>query len=240
MQGQYLLFGAIAIAGLVTHACTQLPTKSTSSSAGGASATSSSGGASSTTTSVGGPGATSSVSSSSHSTSSTGAGGAGGGMACVNDSDCGGSNDCRVAGAVGCDPSGACVPRTCVSIASGRPHPQGLAVGASDVYWTEIPMGTSGSLQKCPKAGCNPNPSTLTSSADAILHAVALDPSESNVFWMDGTGVYSCPVGGCSNNLTTISNHFGQELVVDATSVYWTLPMDGTVRRCPVVSAQPS
>jgi hypothetical protein len=121
---------------------------------------------------------------------------------------------------------GSCVAGLCqpVTLAAAT-APQGVAVDATNVYWTN---STTGQVELCAKSGCNAMPTTLISNA-SDLYPQSIVVAAGNVYYLvynfsNPGAVFECASGGCSNQPTAIaSNQVGPTAIAsDANNLYWT------------------
>lgn len=120
-------------------------------------------------------------------------------------------------------------------IVSGLQSPRGIAVDATNVYFTTL---GGGQIVKCPLSGCTtPLPTLATGQTQP--YALAIDAT--NVYWVNrmpaGNGtVMKCAIAGCGGNPTQLAS--GQstpfDIAVDANFVYWSNFGDGTIRKVPI------
>ena len=107
---------------------------------------------------------------------------------------------------------------------SGRVAPNGIAVDAQNVYWTNQ---VGGQIMRCAIRGCDGQP-TMLASGQSYPSAIAVDGT--SIYWANGglTGkdgqIMKCARDGCNGAPTVLAS--GQPspygIAVDATSVYWT------------------
>jgi hypothetical protein len=115
-----------------------------------------------------------------------------------------------------------------IVIASGQTGPTGIAVDASNVYWTT----GDGNVMTCAIGGCPGSPTPVATGQDSPV-GVASDGVEA--YWATGNGsVMACAVAGCNGNPTTFASGQNAPLAVavDATNIYWVNNGDGTVMKC--------
>jgi hypothetical protein len=136
--------------------------------------------------------------------------------------------------------------------ASGQNTPMGLAVDATNVYWTNEGDGT---VMKKPLAGGN---ATMVASGQNEPRAIAVDAT--SAYWVNaGSGgtnqdgaVMKAPLGGGTAIVLAPNQSFPYSIAVDASNVYWTtvsiftaqeggvfkLPLNGGVSPIPIQTGQ--
>jgi hypothetical protein len=126
--------------------------------------------------------------------------------------------------------AGACQPVTLATATA----PQGVAVDATNVYWTN---STTGEVEACAKSGCNSIPTTLVSDA-SVLYPQSIVTAAGSFYYLvynfsNPGSVLACAASGCNNQPTTVaSNQIGPSaLAVDASNLYWT-NQAGQVMQC--------
>lgn len=127
---------------------------------------------------------------------------------------------------------GACVSGQCqaVTIASNQTLVSGVAVDASDIYWTAYSQ-----VLKCSKTNCG-TPTLLASTQQVAATRLVVDAT--NVYWLTEDGaVRYCSKANCvSPNVlwapasVQTPNH-GTDLAIDSGTVYWTY--DDAIFKCP-------
>jgi hypothetical protein len=130
---------------------------------------------------------------------------------------------------------GSCVAGVCqpVNLAPAV-APQGVAVDATNVYWTD---STTGQVATCAKSGCNGTPTFLVSNS-AQLYPQSIVAEGGTVYYVtydfsNPGAVFGCGAGGCNNLPTTIAaNQAGPiALAADSSNLYWTT-QGGQVMQC--------
>lgn len=133
---------------------------------------------------------------------------------------------------------GTCEAGACsvVIVAANEPSPQGLAVDATQVYWTNT--GAGGDVESCPLSSCASGGVVLASglsSPNAVLSA-------GGYAWWTNYGASTlqrCATSGCNGTATTmatmspLSTGFGR-LAADATTLFFTDAGNGKVHSCPL------
>ena len=127
-----------------------------------------------------------------------------------------------------------------VALATGQTCPWGMAIDATSVYWTNCGDPTGGYVLSVPKAGGE----VVTLAAGDRLSGIAVDSA--SVYWVAGTSDASsarswrCPLAG--GTPTTLTSRPGPpaHLAVDASYVYWSELMAGTVMKVPLTGGAPT
>ncbi len=132
---------------------------------------------------------------------------------------------------------GACLGSACqpVTIASGQMQASGIAVDASNVYWTTLGTGAmDGTVMACAIGGCGNTPTTLASGLD-FPSFLAVDAT--TAYWTSNSGVMACAKVGCvgAATLDSDANAMGLgSIAVDSTNIYWTNPDTSVVMQCAI------
>jgi hypothetical protein len=140
---------------------------------------------------------------------------------------------------------GKCVSGTCeaVTLATGLGGPDGIALGASDVYVT---MLETASVVAIPKGGGN---AKQLASNETRARGVAT--SGNTLFWADGDfafddagskgGVWQCTLPACSDKkLLAPSGYDTDYPVVHGAFVYWSTGQEDTVKRVAITGGTPT
>ncbi|HSY22386.1 MAG TPA: hypothetical protein VK841_09745 [Polyangiaceae bacterium] len=117
---------------------------------------------------------------------------------------------------------------------TGLNNPWAITSDANRVYWVEL--GTDfdtedGVAASCPLAGCDSGMVVYTSTQQSP-EGIATDGQ--NVYWGSSTGIWTCPVAGCTGQpkrVVAATTPWG--VAVDATYVYWADNADDTIHRAP-------
>jgi sugar lactone lactonase YvrE len=126
---------------------------------------------------------------------------------------------------------GVCDP---IVLASGLVTPSGIAVDATNVYFTRY---LSGTVDTCPLAGCTGAPKVLSSGNDEP-NDVKVDAQ--NLYWAsEGSGIglgtiKKCALPSCTSPTTLANGSIIDWVAVDATHVYWSSTYDGTAFSCAI------
>jgi hypothetical protein len=94
----------------------------------------------------------------------------------------------------------------------------GIAVDATNLYWTNGQPGPDGSVLQCAKASCESTVTRLASKRSAPW-AIAVDAT--SVYWTEEGGVYKCAIGGCGGSPSQLASSAGRAIAVDAANVYF-------------------
>jgi hypothetical protein len=123
--------------------------------------------------------------------------------------------------------------------APGDPGPTGIAVDATNVYWIMVwfvSMTPSPQwayfVRKCSISGCGSSPTTLASGMQSMLPprgGLAVDGT--SVYWLADDALRKSPICGGGDTIVAQPADSRGRIVLDATSVYYTSPLDGTVMK---------
>lgn len=123
------------------------------------------------------------------------------------------------------------------TLLAGLTHPDGLALDATSIYWTNR-YPAAGTVMKLPKGGGVP-----VTLADQLANPHSIAVAGGFVYWTnqgDGTSntgsVQRISVDGGAATITTFADHqpLPSTVAVDASHVYWTDPVAATVMRAPL------
>jgi streptogramin lyase len=133
---------------------------------------------------------------------------------------------------------GACEAGTCrpVEISAPEPEAQGLAIDATNIYWTNT--NTVGRVSTCPLAGCNGAPTVLATGQAAPNAVIAIGE---DVFWTNysGSTLMRCARTGCNQTpavhttMSPLTAGFGR-LATDGALLFFTDGGNGKVHSCPL------
>jgi hypothetical protein len=126
---------------------------------------------------------------------------------------------------------GACAAGVCqpVVISTSAQGNIGVAVGATEVFWTN----EDGIVRSAPIAG---GAATAIATGQGNPGGIAVDAART--YWVRagiyGGSVLSLPLGGGTPFVIAAAQHEPEVIAIDATSVYWTTTYGGTVMRAPL------
>jgi len=124
-------------------------------------------------------------------------------------------------GFVFCQPEGSNIA---TSVAANLIFPAGIAIDATNVYWTDNGDGT---VNRAPRTG---GTITTIASGQSFPFGIAIDST--NVYWTNNGGqVMKAPLAGGTATTLASGQSYPMGIAVDATSVYWTNNGDGSVMK---------
>jgi hypothetical protein len=105
------------------------------------------------------------------------------------------------------------------TLVTGQPAPDAIVVDSANIYWAN----NGGDVMECAKSACSTTLITLASSqGSASSNNMAVD--RTNVYWINGSAIMRCAIGGCGANPTVAVQGFNliNSFAIDATTIYWT------------------
>lgn len=140
-------------------------------------------------------------------------------------------------------PKTGCVTATVLeSAAASR---QWIAVDATSVDWI---TNEGSAVARCTIGGCGAPTAVpylnvwdiATASPGAVWNAGSYVIDRTDVYWVDGRDILTCPIGGCSSGGMLVARGVltdtgvGPQIAVDAVALYWH-DLEGDIVRCPKV-----
>jgi sugar lactone lactonase YvrE len=123
-------------------------------------------------------------------------------------------------------------------LADREPGPNSIALGPTDVYWTDNRTGT---VRSTKKAGGTP----VTLYTGSAFHGagIVFDDSANELVWIDGQGIRNCFLSSCATTSAVLVagtvDPMINKLIVDRGNLWWSaVDADGTyeVANCPALS----
>jgi hypothetical protein len=142
-----------------------------------------------------------------------------------------GGEDCKSCSGYSCLAGTCSAQCTPSQLASNQGSPKGIAVDATNVYWTN---NTDGRVMKCARDGCADAPTALATAQNQPT-GIAVDATR--VYWADGAGdVMACATGGCPAPKAITAGAMGFSRVAVSTGVvFFSSYAANAVYECPVL-----
>jgi hypothetical protein len=127
---------------------------------------------------------------------------------------------------------------------TGHTHPSGLAVDATDVYWTEGDDPANGSLKKCAVGGCGQAPTTVVpggvSNSGLVVDATTIYWTTTSPSPAGGGSLWSCPSGACAPAKLADSTNGVTVQAVSPTTLMGTFTGSGVSQESDVWTCSPT
>jgi len=112
-----------------------------------------------------------------------------------------------------------------LTIASSLPGPYAITLDTKNIYWTD-----GNAVSSCSKASCASTIATLVSNETPSGPSILVDGS--NLYWSTAQNVMQCLGVTCPSGAAVLAaNQNPFVLAVDATSIYWNDPTNGTISK---------
>jgi sugar lactone lactonase YvrE len=120
-------------------------------------------------------------------------------------------------------------PQGCVALATGLPEPNGIALDADAVYWTDSSTGSVLRVAKTGGAAANLFGGSPQDSSTTVSRASGIAVDSRFVYWADPNGgfVAKVPKAGGTPVMLTMGQSDPTFVAVDATNIYWAQGTNG-------------